>query len=560
MNENMLPVGTVLRAGTYQIEKQIGSGGFGNTYVVRNLVFDEVYAMKEFFMKGITLREGLDVTVSVADNKATFESQRNKFKKEAVRIRKLNNAHIVKVHDLFDENGTVYYIMDFIDGQSLSEIVKSKEPLSEKEALHIFHQMLEALSVVHSQEPQMLHLDIKPSNIMLDKSGNAFLLDFGSSKQVDTDHNMTSSAFTLTPGYAPSELIDGNKNRIGPWTDLYGLGATLYNVLTGHQPPTISEITEDGDDAFIFPETVSEKTRKLIYWLMSLSRAKRPKSVEEILSKIGNDNEKSTNHVKKIKPAPPISDNGEDDDDKTIFNIPNTNTIKYNGNNAIIKKLIENLVYVEGGTFTMGATPEQGNEAEIDEGPAHDVNLSSFHIGKFEVTQEEWETVMGNNPSYHKGSRRPVENVSWNDCQEFLRKLNGITGKKFRLPTEAEWEYAARGGKYSKGYKYVGGNNVESFAWYDGNSNNVTHYVGQKLPNELGLYDMSGNVCEWCADAYEYIYPYKFLTNPTGASSISNRVLRGGSFHSGARHCRVSYRSYCVPSGRNSNVGLRLAL
>lgn len=559
MNENMLPVGTVLRAKTYRIEKQIGAGGFGKTYMVTNLNFNEVYAMKEFFMKDINLRTGSEVTVSIPSQKSTFEAQRNKFKKEAIRLRKLNNDHIVKVHDLFDENGTVYYVMNLIDGQSLCDLVKEKGLMGEEDALDVSYQILDALSVVHSQEPQMLHLDIKPSNIMVDKSGKAYLLDFGSSKQVDTDHNMTSSAFTLTPGYAPSELIDGNKSRIGPWTDLYELGATLYHVLTGHQPPTISEITEDGDDAFIFPETVSEKTRKLIYWLMSLSRTKRPKSVEEILSKIGNDDGKPIGPVKPIKIVPPTGNRGNDDD-KTILNISGTNTIKYIGNNPIIKKLTDNMVYVEGGAFTMGATPEQGREAEIDERSAHNVNLSSFYIGRFEVTQEEWETVMGNNPSYHKGPKRPVENVSWNDCQAFLRKLNGMTGKSFRLPTEAEWEYAARGGKFSKGYKYIGGENVESFAWYDGNSNNVTHPVGQKSPNELGLYDMSGNVCEWCGDIYESVYPCKFLNNPTGASSGQSRVLRGGSFHSGTRHCRVSYRNYCPPYSRNSNIGLRLVL
>ena len=283
----MLPVGTLLMNGAYRIEKQIGSGGFGNTYEVRNLSFDEVYAMKEFFMKDINLRSDKNVTVSVPGNKTTFESQLKKFKKEAQRLRSLSNPHIVKVHDLFEENGTVYYVMDLIDGHTLSDIVKKDGPMSEEMAMNIFWQILEALDVVHNQNPMMLHLDIKPSNIMVDKSGNAYLLDFGSSKQVDSDHNMTSSAFTMTPGYAPSELIDKTANRIGPWTDLYELGATLYYLMTGQQPPTISEISEDGSDAFNFPKTVSGKTRELILWLMAISRAKRPKSVEEVYGVLG---------------------------------------------------------------------------------------------------------------------------------------------------------------------------------------------------------------------------------------------------------------------------------
>ena len=287
MNENMLPVGTVLRAGAYRIERQIGAGGFGNTYVVRNLSFDEVFAMKEFFMKAINLRDGSDVTVSIPSNKATFESQRNKFKKEAKRLRKLDNPHIVKVYDLFEENGTVYYVMDLIDGRSLNNIVKTDGPMNESAAMNVFRQMLDALKVVHNQEPMMLHLDIKPSNIMLDKSGNAFLLDFGSSKLIDLDNSGNSTTgFTFSPSYAPSELIDGNKDRMGPWTDLYELGATLYHILTGKQPPIASEIQEEGEKAFAFPETISEDTRKLILWLMASSRANRPKSAEEVLKQM----------------------------------------------------------------------------------------------------------------------------------------------------------------------------------------------------------------------------------------------------------------------------------
>ena len=221
--------------------------------------------------------------------------------------------------------------------------------------------------------------------------------------------------------------------------------------------------------------------------------------------------------------------------------------------NPVIQKLVDNMVYVSGGTFTMGATYSDGF---VSEKPAHQVALSSFSIGKYEVTQEEWETVMGT--SEFKGKKLPVEYVSWNDCQEFIRKLNQLTGKKFRLPTEAEWEYAARGGNKSRGYKYAGGNDIGSVAWYDDNSGSKTHEVGQKQPNELGLYDMSGNVYEWCGDWYGS-YGSSSQTNPTGASSGSHRVIRGGSWAYSARYCRVSYRNYYSPDFRNSFLGLRLA-
>ena len=217
------------------------------------------------------------------------------------------------------------------------------------------------------------------------------------------------------------------------------------------------------------------------------------------------------------------------------------------------------MVRVEGGTFTMGATAEQENEADDDEKPAHEVTLGSYYIGKTEVTQALWEAVMGNNPSRFKGSNRPVECVSWDDCQSFIAKLNEKTGKKFRLPTEAEWEYAARGGNKSQGYQYAGSNNFDEVAWYGGNSGNQTHDVGTKRPNELGIYDMSGNVWEWCSDWYGD-YSSASQTNPTGPSSGANRVLRGGSWSYNVRNCRVSYRFSRYPGLRGSRNGLRLRL
>ena len=226
---------------------------------------------------------------------------------------------------------------------------------------------------------------------------------------------------------------------------------------------------------------------------------------------------------------------------------------------SIIQNLINNMVYVEGGTFTMGATSEQVSDAGSSEKPAHQVTLSSFSIGKYEVTQEEWEAVMGSNPSHFKGVRHPVEKVSWNDCQEFIRKLNSLTGKRFRLPTEAEWEYAARGGKKSRGYKYAGSNILDNVAWYLENSSNKTHNVGQLSPNELGLYDMSGNVDEWCYDWYGS-YGSSSQSEPVGPHSGSDRVCRGGSMNDLEWFCRLSYRNRYVSGDSKINLGLRLAL
>ena len=217
------------------------------------------------------------------------------------------------------------------------------------------------------------------------------------------------------------------------------------------------------------------------------------------------------------------------------------------------------MVRVEAGTFTMGATPEM--EKYFDwERPTHQVTLTNdYYIGKYEVTQALWQAVMGSNPSIFKGDNLPVEQVSWDDCQEFISKLNRITDKKFRLPTEAEWEYAARGGNKSIGYQYSGSNNISDVAWYKDNSGSKTHAVGIKQSNELGIYDMTGNVWEWCQDWYRR-YDSSSQVNPTGANSGSYHVYRGGSWNITTLECRSSYRNGIAPDERCYDLGLRLVL
>jgi len=233
------------------------------------------------------------------------------------------------------------------------------------------------------------------------------------------------------------------------------------------------------------------------------------------------------------------------------------------------------MIAVEGGTFTMGATSEQGDDAHKDEKPAHRVTLHNYMIGETEVTQALWKAVMRSNPSEYSGDNLPVERVSWVECQTFIRKLNKITGMNFRLPTEAEWEYAARGGSKSKGYKYAGSNRLSDVGWYwqnsgdrylpgtdddyDGNvvERNLCRYhdVAQKSPNELGLYDMSGNVWEWCQDWYGD-YSSSSQTNPTGPSVGTCRVFRGGSWGNAISGCRVSVRFFYTPNDYSNSLGL----
>lgn len=237
-----------------------------------------------------------------------------------------------------------------------------------------------------------------------------------------------------------------------------------------------------------------------------------------------------------------------------------------------VKGVSFTMKYIEGGSFLMGATPEQGNNIQEDEEPVHSVTLSSFYIGETEVTQALWKAVMEGNPSEFIGDNLPVENVSWNDCQEFIHKLNRLTGKNFRLPTEAEWEYAARGGKMSEKYKYSGSDELKDVAWYGDNSGydlewemftgeeiGSTKEAKTKTANELGLFDMSGNVSEWCND-WTSSYSKAQQTNPKGLASGNARVIRGGCWSSSACNCRISNRDSAIPDYRKNFVGFRLAL
>lgn len=296
--DSYLAVGTLLRGGRYRIERYLASGGFGKTYVARDLTFEKTVVIKEFYIKGTCVRTADNsVTVSQADNAPLFDAQRTKFRKEAKRLYDLAHPNIVKVHDLFDENGTSYYTMDLVEGESLRDRVKNSGPLPEAQVWPILTQLLDALAYIH--ERHIWHLDIKPANVLVDSSGHVTLIDFGASKVIDNDSDgtqTTSSALAYTPGYAPLEQEGRNFKSFGPWTDFYALGATLYNIVSGQNVPTTSEVVSEGAAAFAFLPQTSKKLRDLIVWMMKPSHKERPQSVEAIRAKIG---------TKASEPAPP---------------------------------------------------------------------------------------------------------------------------------------------------------------------------------------------------------------------------------------------------------------
>ena len=303
----MLRTGALLH-GTYRIDGYLSSGGFGNTYVATHVNFNERYALKEFFMKGVSERNADTVTVSVsnATKVAEFSEQLEKFKKEAQRLRRLQNNHIVRVHDLFEENGTAYYVMDFVEGENLKErLQRTGKPMIESEVKDVLCQVLDALGEVHSQG--LWHMDLKPANVMLDRNGVVKLIDFGASKQFNasTGGALSTSAVTFTNGYAPIEQMERSYDKFGPWTDFYALGATLYNLLTNRRPPMPSDINDDmtPDKHVALPMSgaISAPMRNLVLWLMRTNRVERPSSVNEILDYMKQPNPEAVFAGKTVK-------------------------------------------------------------------------------------------------------------------------------------------------------------------------------------------------------------------------------------------------------------------
>ncbi|MBQ0030300.1 MAG: SUMF1/EgtB/PvdO family nonheme iron enzyme [Bacteroidales bacterium] len=235
-------------------------------------------------------------------------------------------------------------------------------------------------------------------------------------------------------------------------------------------------------------------------------------------------------------------------------NTKSSDTLSFTVNGVSFKMKL-----VKHGSFAMGATAEMENP-NSDEKPVHQVTITKdYYMGETSVTQSLWEAVMGGNPSRFRGENNPVENVTWDDCHNFISKMNELTGKQFRLPTEAEWEYAARGGNKSRHTQYAGSANLEDVAWYDDNSGGHPHPVAQKQSNELGLYDMSGNVWEWCQDWFNY-YSNSPSVDPQGPTSGPGRVLRGGCWNFWLSTCSSSSRGWCNPDSKFSIDGFRLAL
>ena len=539
---------TTLQGGKYRIERVLGQGGFGITYLAEQTLLQRNVAIKEFYMREYCYRNGNQVLTHASLANSIVERFKKKFISEASTIAKFRHPNIIDIYDVFLENNTAYYVMEFIEGKSLEEVVKTQGALSESISIEYVRQVGSALECMHQQKVN--HLDVKPGNIMLrNNNKEVVLIDFGISKQYDKEgKELTTTLVGISEGYAPLEQYQkGALKKFYAQTDIYALGATLYRLLSGQYPPKIVDIMTGFDFSINNP-----CLRDAIQNAMSIKKEDRFKNINLFLDALQTKD--SSINRSKIATTQKKKNGEKMLKEETMVLVSRINS-------PLINRLLDNMIFVEGGDCWMGL---KKNQRKKDGAEDRKITVSSFSICKYLVTQNLWRFVMNCNPSYHKGDNLPVENVSWNDCKLFIRKLNLMTGLKFRLPTETEWEFAAKGGNlYKFKYEQLATLVPWNIGWVGIRSKPQTYEVGLKQPNPLGLYDMIGNVSEWCGDTIdmldkdyvwdvlEKVYKRKVYNPPIGLG-----VIRGGDYTGGDLFTRF-FKKQCEV---DKKIGFRLAI
>jgi formylglycine-generating enzyme required for sulfatase activity len=546
--------GKILLDGRYRPIKILGEGGFGRTFQA----LDEKRLNTPCVIKQFLPQQA----GSIALQKAT-----ELFKQESKRLQELGkHPQIPDLLAFFPEDGRLYLIQEFIDGQNLLQELQNKGTLKEPEIKTLLEKLLPVLQFIHDN--QVIHRDIKLENIIKSKNGTLFLIDFGVSKETTGSILTRVGTITGTPGFAPPEQFRG---IVYHSSDLYSLAVTCVRLLTGH----LQEI--NGVDKLFDTNTmqwqwqkyvsVSQELKDVLETMLQDIPANRYQSATEVLAALSNTKARVRQQVS------PHSSKQSIYSPTNITKIPGNTPLDINSALSFTEDLGKGvkleMIAIPGGTFLMGS-PENEVERFSDESPQHEVTVPGFFIGKYQLTQLQYQTIMGTNPSYFKGDNRPVEGVCWEDAVKFCQKLNHSTLGNYRLPSEAEWEYACRAG--TKTPFHFGDNVTTDLVNYNGNYpypsapkgkyREQTTDVGIFPPNAFGLYDMHGNVWEWCEDERHENY----INAPTDGSSwqsrisLGQKVLRGGCWHDYARYCRSACRLKSPCCSRNYFYGFRVVL
>ena len=556
--------GQLLKKGQYKIIDTLGQGGFGITYLAQDHKRKKQVAIKSLNVS--FLKQRYRDKYGNTDSFGEFLAQeQDKFNTEAMVLATFDHPHIVKVYpELFQENGLSCMVMEYVKGKNLEQYLYANGVFSESAGLGIIKGIGEALIYIHGRN--YLHRDIKPANILLRESDNkAILIDFGLAREVNFAELM-SLTNAKTPVFAPPEQFE-NRSNFTPALDIYALAATLYVIIAVHEPPFIplpspylnAKIMLDMKMAIEPPQKynsqISQKVNDAILKGMELDYQNRPQSITEWFTFLGIQSQ--NNHLKTFT-FEVVTTNAKG----SIINKRNhsANYFVEDLGNGVKLEMVE----IPAGTFYMGS-PENEAGRNDSESPQHQVNVPSFFIGKYPLTQAQYQAIMGNNPAHFKGNNRPVECVSWNNAVNFCRKLNQKTGKNYKLPSEAQWEYACRAGTTTP--FYFGESITPDLVNCDGNHpyadapkgkyRKQTTDVGSFPPNAFGLYDMHGNVWEWCEDDWQENY----INASTDGSALINpsriKLLRGGSWNSDPGYCRSACRSY-YNLDDNGNIGFRV--
>ena len=622
---------TTLHNKRYLIIKILGYGGFGNTYLAFDQTLNNHCVVKEFALDMICTRDSTNATISILHKReGEMAKWLDKFTEEARNLSLIRHIGVVNAFDIWWEKGTAFYAMEYIEGGELQDPAKNTwTPIAWTEAKRLAIAILEALKAVH--EAGLLHGDIKPANILIDKkTRQPILIDFGTARSLKKAQDKTATSLAYTVGYAPIELQDRSRSKeANSSSDLYSWAMVVIGLVKKHHDkgfPIDAKTRimlnkgnlDEYNEEFLKKWLANSLPNSVISILASclrLNSKQRPQSASIVLKQLKN----SEQNLPKQDPFYSQNQSNlnsifEQDNNKTLLERNDENIhLKQNESDSRAEKpkvrnsktnkitifaLVigivvmvvivgiglffvetvpppEGFVLIPAGSFLMGSpSSELGRDRDERQ---HEVDIThSFYMQTHEVTQGEWQALMGNNPSHFSscGSDCPVENVTWYEALAYANALSDSEGLQecyvllnclgrpgnqmecedvslnsdcgYRLPTEAEWEYAAKAG--SRTAFYNGEQMPDDIAWYDANSNRRTHPVGEKAPNSWGLYDMSGNVWEWCWDRYEERDRYE----------EGDRIGRGGSWLESAENVRSSLRGGGRPYDYDFNIGFRL--